>query len=194
MFKKVTLNLLRTAIVKTKCYNLRLFYFSLYCFLMFGCGKKVDEGANKQEVNRPGLSTQFIKLKAKLFKTGQAIDQEHVFENDSEVAIPESIQVKTGNAGNQTARIYFNLDEENKFSFYCNYMGGASTQSPINPEDIENGKTYTFDSCYTAEGSINYYPGNEPTIYAGNSIMFKIISGDPRFDIEAVSEIEVDFH
>jgi hypothetical protein len=198
MLRKLTPNFLYEIIMKSRCYHLKLFYFSLSCFLVCGCGKKIQGGEQAtQEVSRPTLSTKLIKLHAKLFKNGQAQDEQYTFESDSEVAIPEVIKVKAGNAGDQVARLYFNVDQLGEFRFYCNYIGGASTQSPTTPEDIENGKMYYFDTCFIDEGNnreINYYPGNEPTIYKNHSILFRVMSADPRFDTEAVSELEIDTH
>lgn len=196
MIKKHVLNLLKTAIVKTKCYNLKLFYFSIYCVLLVGCGKKIEQPSD-QEVKRPRLETQIIKLKSKLFASGNSTEQEHVFGTDSEVRIPDLLPVSEGNAGNQVARIYFNVDANDNFGFYCKYVGGASTATPNDPEEITNGHYYYFESCYKQEGDleeINYYPGYESIQYENRSVVFKLISADPRFDTQASAEFEIEAH
>lgn len=196
MVKTYALNLLKQAITKTKCYNLRLFYFSIYCFLLIGCGKKVESTPTNEDIQRAGLNTSIVKLESKIFTTGDIIKRKYDFETDSEVRIPDVIKVTEGNAGNNQARIYFNQDSSS-FGFYCNYLGGASSASPINPDDFENGKMYYFDRCYTIEGDlgeINYYPGYESIQYEGKSVEFQILSADPRFDTSAEAEIEVNFH
>lgn len=197
MFKKLTLNVLKSAIVKAKCHHMKLFYFSVYCFLLVGCGKKVENTQEQSDVNRSELSSQLIKLKAQLFKSGNAIDEEYAFNSDSEVRIPASINITEGNAGNNMARVYFNAISENEYGFYCNYQGGASMQSPLTSGDIESGKKYIFENCYTQDnnqGEINYYPGYETIQYQNKSIIFELLSADPRYDTSAEAEFEVDFH
>lgn len=192
MLKTFALNSLKKAIVKTKCYHLKLFYFSLYCLLCVGCGKKIQQDTTQQEVSQPRLEAQVIELKAKLLKSGSSIDEEHTFTTDSEVRIPEVIEVTAGNAGNQLARIYFNFnDQSQKFDFYCNYIGGASTESPVTGDDIKNGELYYFDNCYAEEGEITYLPGDNSIQDKDKAIVFKLISADPRYDTEAAAQFEI---
>lgn len=196
MIKKFALNLLQKAIVKTKCYNLKLLYFSIYCVLLVGCGKKVEQ-TKEQVVSRSRLETQIVKLKAKLFSNGNAIDEDYEFDSDAEVRIPDSLRVTEGNAGNQIAKIYFNVDENDNFDFYCKYIGGASNATPNKPEEITSGHYYNFSACYLEENDqqqITYYPGYESIQYKNKSVVFKLISADPRFDTQASAEFEVNLH
>lgn len=194
MLKNVALKFLKKAIVKTKCYNLRLFYFSVYCLLLVGCGKKVEVNDN-QEVRRPRLESALVKLKAKLFKNGSAVDEEYLFSKDAEVRIPEVIKVTQGNAGNQLARVYFNVNSDDSYGFFCSYIGGASSQTPNSPDEINEGHNYSFDNCYkNINGSfeeINYYPGYESLQYENKSVVLSILGADPRFDTQAQAEFEV---
>lgn len=197
MLKRVTLNLLRTAIFKTKCYNLKLFYFSIYCLLLVGCGKKIEQPTT-EEVRRPRLESSIVILKAKLFKTGNAVDEEYTFDDDAEVRIPEEIEVTQGNAGNQLAKIYFNVNPDGSYGFHCEYFGGASSQTPQSPEDITEGHSYQFDTCYKEVNGnfevINYYPGYESIQYENKSVVLSIVGADPRFDTQASAEFEIINH
>lgn len=194
MLKNVALKLLKKAIVKTKCYNLRLFYFSVYCLLLVGCGKKVEVNEN-QEVQRPRLESAIVKLKAKLFKNGSAVDEEYLFDEDAEVRIPEVIKVTQGNAGNQLARVYFNVNSDGSYGFFCSYIGGASSQTPNTPEEINEGHNYSFDNCYKNVNGvyeeINYYPGYESLQFENKSVVLSILGADPRFDTQAQADFEV---
>ena len=196
MFKNTALNLLKKAIVKTKCYNLKLFYFSIYCLLLVGCGKKIEQPQD-QDVRQERLESQIIKLNAKIFSNGNAVDEEHEFTTDSEVRIPDSLQVIEGNAGNHIAKIYFNVDENDNFEFYCKYVGGASNATPNKPEEITSGHYYHFDTCYMQENDqqeINLLPGYESIQYKDKSVLFKLVGADPRFDTQAAAEFEVETH
>lgn len=196
MLRSFALNLLKKASLKTKSYNLKLFYVSIYCLLLVGCGKKIQQPQN-QEVKLQRLESQMIELEAKLFANGNAVDKEHRFTTDSEVRIPDSLRVTEGNAGNNIAKIYFNVDENKHFEFYCKYVGGASNASPNMPDEITNGHYYLFDTCYMQENDkeeINLIPGYESIQDKNKSVVFKLISADPRFDTQASADFEVIAH
>lgn len=197
MFTKKVLNSLGTAIAKTRCYYLRLFYLSIYCMLFIGCGKEIEQANDQQDVQRSNIESQIVKLNAKLYSDGNAEDVQYDFDTDSEVRIPESLQVTKGNAGNNIARIYFNVDESGNFEFYCNYIGGASNASPNSPQDITSGHYYHFDSCYMEENyqqQVYYTPGYESIQFKSKSVVFKLISADPRFDTQVTAEFEIESH
>lgn len=195
MIKTLFLRLLIAPDSKRHLYRFQFISLSVLCFLLSSCGKRVEQLPLEESVSRPELSAQLIILKAKLLTNGDVIEQAHTFNKDSEVAIPEVIKISNSEAGDQVARLYFNVnteatDTEEEFSFYCNYAKSI--------DELADKNFYYFESCFVEEGNqreISYYPGNEPIIYNGNSIVFKLLSlsaENPSFDVEAISEIEID--
>ena len=116
---------------------------------------------------------------------------------DHGVRIPASINVQEGNAGNSSAIIYFNARSTVDFSFYCRYVGGANTNSPVLPDQIEKGLSYDFDECFTRinnQDPINYVPGEELIQYKENFVILELLGADSRFKAEASAELELVWH
>lgn len=199
MLKKTALNILSYGIEKAKCHHIKLFYLSMYCMLMVGCGKKVKNQVEEQDIRRDTLTANSIILEDTLGKlasktTGKSI---YTFTQDSSVRIPASITVEAGNAGNNYAVIYFNSKSQSEFDFYCKYKGGATTSSPATETDFTNGLYYHFETCYTQEndiGEVGYYPGYEVINFSDNSLILDLLSADPRYNTQVAAEIEVNWH
>lgn len=194
MLRKTILNLLKSGIKTARCHHLKIFYFSLYCFLIVGCGKKVTNNPDDEQIAREALTTERVLLDATLKTNGEKELSAYDFKKDAEVRIPASIRVIEGNAGNNTAVIYFNANSNTNFDVYCIYQGAASTASPIEEQDILNGLTYEFDSCYDDLGYLNYYPGNGLIQDKGLSVILELISADSRYNTKVKTELEVDWH
>jgi hypothetical protein len=191
-----TKNSLRFAIKKSQCYYWRLFLASLYCFLMFSCGKKAQLQEEANNVQTPALDSNVIQLRSKIMSfTGTTIDEQLYFEQNSEVRLPLVIQVEKGTPSNKFARLYFNVDENSNFSFYCNYYEAelAQTATGLNSQQINNTHLY-FDRCFTQEGNlgeINYYPGYEAIQFRNRSVQFRLLGATPTIDTTAVAELEI---
>ncbi len=203
MLKKSILNLLSYGIEKARCHHIKLFYMSLYCMLLVGCGKQVKNSAESEEIRRDSLTSSNIVLEDE-FSSGSISSKSTItlnstfeFHQDSAVRIPASVAVTSGNAGNNTAVIYFNAQNEDDYGFYCKYIGGATSNSPVTQTDFTNGLFYHFHSCYTLPndlGEVNYYPGREVIQFQENSVILELLSADPRYFTKAQAQLEVDWH
>ncbi|MBL7664562.1 MAG: hypothetical protein JNM93_05470 [Bacteriovoracaceae bacterium] len=117
----------------------------------------------------------------------------YAFKGDARVSIPEFVRVKKGNAGNQKAYLYFN-HENNVFQFYCLYNGGASSQFPDTPEEIEKGTYYNFYACYDVDSQdIGVQPGEKIIQESFYNIMLKLDGSDTRYDTEAFTDLDLDW-
>lgn len=200
MIKKTALNLLSYGIDKARCHHIKLFYLSMYCMLLVGCGKQVKGLEEQTEIRRDSLSSDSFVLIDHFSPTGTTSflpDSRFDFTSDSSVRIPASISVNYGNAGNNTAVIYFNATSSNDYGFYCKYIGGASSSSPITQTEITNGLSYNFETCYTQandQGEVNYYPGYEAIQFGNTSIILELLSADPSHNTtQANTEFEVNW-
>ena len=202
MIKKTAFSILLKSLSygleKARCHHIKLFYLSMYCMLFAGCGKKVKGLEEEIDVRRETLTSDSIVLKDHYSPSGIEFlsKSQYDFANDSSVRIPASISVNEGNAGNNTAVIYFNAQSANDFGFYCKYIGGASTASPITQTEITNGLFYNFETCYTQandQAEVNYYPGYEAIQFGNSSIILELLSADPLKETHATTEFEVNW-
>lgn len=195
MIRTTALNVLKYGIETAKCHHIRFFYFGLYCLLMVGCGKKIKNSPELEEIQRSALTTDRIFLDSNLYTNGQKEISKYQFneETDLEVTIPDVIKVTAGNAGNNTAVLYFNADSVSDFKYYCIYTGGSLYSSPTNPEDIEDGLLYHFDDCYNLEGKVGFYPGYKLTHAHNKAVILELLSADPRYNTHATTELEVTY-
>jgi len=193
MMRTTALNILKFGIETAKCHHLRFFYFGIYCLLMVGCGKKIKNSPALEEIQRNALTTDRIFLNSKLYVNGQKVNSKHLFAEDTdlEVTIPDIIRVNEGNAGNNTAVIYFNANSVTEFRYYCIYTGGALNSAPDDPQDIEDGLNYHFDDCYNLEGKVGFYPGYQLTQDNDKAVILELLSADPRYNTTATTELEV---
>jgi hypothetical protein len=167
--------------------------------LFAGCGKAVNGLDEKEEVFRNAQTSSVIPLKDTYSPLGisSASNSRYDFKEDSLVRIPASIAVEEGNAGNNVAVIYFNADSENEFEYYCKYVGGASSSSPMTQTEISNGLFYHFDNCYQGSGELsplNYYPGRKEIQRGNKAVILEVLSADPRYQTQAATEFEVEWH
>lgn len=168
-------------------------------FLIIGCGKELDTQIDEEVVSRQELKENSVILRSSLFTNGGIAKDTYNFNENALVLIPAAIEVEEGNAGNQWARIYFN-EYLNEAEFFCDYKGGAFTQSPDNEWEIEKGKIYHFYGCYQdvdLDGTLdelNYYPGMESIQDRDHSISLDILGADPRFNNTSKTLIEIEWH
>jgi hypothetical protein len=168
----------------------------LSTFLQVGCGKKVTNRAPASDniTDIRGGGTETFKLNAKFSPGSNSEPSYKRFAKDLEVRIPASIDVKSGNAGNNTAILYFNAISLTEFDFYCKYIGGASVSSPVIEEDIQKGLKYKFHDCYANSGDqnqINYEAGEPITQFDDSSLILEIEGSDSRFEMEAEADLEL---
>ena len=197
MIKNTALKLLSYGIQKARCHRIKLFYFSAFCMFSVGCGKKVTNNEDQNEVRRDSLTVERIILDASLETNGLKDIERYSFKKDSEVRVPASIEVDSGNAGNNFAVIYFQANSTTNFQFYCKYQGGANYASPSTVTDRINGLIYHFHSCYKElndQRPVTYYPGSLITQYQGTKVILEILSADPKLDTSASTELEVNWH
>lgn len=178
---------------------------SIICFFNFGCGKKVENTLPEEEVRRPTLNTSFLKLVAFFSASEQNVNQMSLGENsvvqidaDAFVRIPEYLNVLEGNAGNQFARIYFELPGE--YSFYCSYQGGASSSNPTSDDEIERGLFYQLDDCYEDVNNdgeaeaLGYYPGYEAAIDKNSQVRLEVLGAASGYRSKIEAQLEIDWH
>ena len=199
MIKKIAKNILSYGIEKARCHHIKLFYLSLYCMLFAGCGKAIKGLEEEQEITRDPFTASFIPLKDVYSPLSgkSSPNARYDFTSDSLVRIPASIEVEEGNAGNNVAVIYFNAKSESEFEFFCKYIGGASSSTPMTQTEITNGLFYHFDNCYsdTAElQPLNYHPGRQEIQYGNKSVILDVLSADPRYNTHVATEFEVEWH
>jgi hypothetical protein len=171
----------------------------LSTFLQVGCGKAV---INKAPASDNNSAIQFItadsfKLSVNIDESGTSSDSSKSFEKDLEVRIPASLNVKEGNAGDGKALIYFNSNTESDYDFYCKYIGGASSETPTEEDEIVKGLKYNFDECYTQDndqGQIGFNPGDAVTQYNNSSVVFRVESADPTENTTVEAIIDIDWH
>jgi hypothetical protein len=166
-------------------------------FMQVGCGKKVtnDRSPASDDVSdsRAARSETF-KFQASIQSDGTSQAAYKKFAQDLEARIPESINVKAGNAGNHSAVIYFNAISMTEFDFYCKYAGGASTSSPTEAEDIQKGLKYNFQDCYKNLGDqdqINYEPGEPITQFNDSALILELNGADSRYNTSAEADLEL---
>lgn len=189
----------------------KLVTLSVFCFFNFSCGKKVENTVTEQDVRRPTLNTSFLELVASYSASSSQLSSKisskklsqdksfsAIIEADAFIRIPEYLQVTQGNAGNQFARVYFELP--GSYLFYCSYQGGASSTSPSTEEEIQRGLYYQLDDCYEDVNNdgeaeaLGYYPGYEAAIDKSSQVTLEILGADPRFQSKVKAQLEVDWH
>lgn len=75
------------------------------------------------------------------------------------VTVPDELPVTTGNAGNGSAQVTFELNEGGRVT--CRYRGGASTSDPCTDEDLQAGLSYRFRRCTDEDGAtLDVGPGD----------------------------------
>lgn len=67
------------------------------------------------------------------------------FDEPREVALPASLSVSQGSAGNHWLRIELELDSGG--TEVCCYRGGSSVSDPTTEPELELGRRYAFDRC-----------------------------------------------
>jgi hypothetical protein len=164
--------------------------------LLVGCGKEVTNRAPASDdvTDIRGGTTETFKLSASFLPNGLTQPKYKTFTKALEVRIPRTIDVKSGNAGNNTALLYFDATSVTDFGFYCKYIGGASTSSPLAEEDIQSGLKYNFDNCYMSLGDqrqINYPVDTWITQYEGSSLILELKGADSRFETDAEADLEL---
>jgi hypothetical protein len=171
----------------------------LSTFLQVGCGKGVINRApasdNNSEVR--AITADSFKLSASLDTSGTNFDSSKSFAKDLELRIPESLKVTEGNAGDGSAIVYFNSNGDTEYDFYCKYIGGASSQTPTDEEEIIKGLRYNFHDCYTQDndqGQIGFNPGEAITQYNFSSVVFRVQSADPTENTTVEADIEINWH
>ena len=68
------------------------------------------------------------------------------FADGALVAVPATLPVTVGNAGNQWARLTF-VDHDSGEAIRCSYRGGASRANPTSATDIARGLAYVWQRC-----------------------------------------------
>jgi hypothetical protein len=93
------------------------------------------------------------------------------FADGALVAVPASLPVTEGNAGNQWARLTF-VDHDTGEPTRCSYRGGASRANPTSAADIASGLSYEWARCetcaYDASGECVWE--TDPTIVIGTTL------------------------
>lgn len=93
-------------------------------------------------VNSYDPSTNQVTLTAsKTYNPSQCNNGEVDISEDLDVAIPESIEVIEGNAGNHKLTLRFSA------TLLCEYKGGSSQSNPAGDDQIALGSSYLFSSC-----------------------------------------------
>lgn len=189
--------ILRKAILKVKCQHTRMLCVSLYCVLTTGCGKKIQNAQSDSEKTKEPLYTHSYSLKAKLFKNGDSIIDGKILDTNALVKIPANLEVIEGNAGNQEAKIHFELAGASEL--FCVYKGGSKDRNPITNDDIKKGLTYKFQACFEdidndgEPEEINYQPGQEIPFDVGTEVILEVVGADDREDNLTQADIDVEY-
>jgi len=168
--------------------------------LTTSCGKTLENTqAADDDRYIASVTSEVIKLSATLTPAGLSDAEIYDFDDYAEIKIPGQLKVLNGNAGNQEAKIYFNVDD-NRHDFYCVYVGGASTASPTDSEEIEKGLFYSLDDCYAdvdddnIDDALGMKAGDGADQDVGNSIILEIDGADPRYSTQIEGEFELEWH
>lgn len=100
-------------------------------------------------------------------------DSTHNLTEETTVAIPSTIKVTQGNAGNYYTLVTF---DDNMI---CYYKGGSPFSYPLqsgNAQHIEDGKLYHFSHCSENGVTVNIQDNDLVTV--SNNIKLKIHNGD----------------
>lgn len=176
-----------------------LIHLIIFIPFLFGCGRSLETEINNEVLSRAGLEDYSVVLESTHTVNGEITSDKKIFNNNALVRIPAFIQVREGNAGNHWARVYFNV-LNNEAEFYCDYKGGAFSESPDSDWEIEKGLKYHFYGCFQDvdfDGEVdelNYYPGLESIQDRDHSIDLEILSADPRYNTKAQALIEIEWH
>lgn len=111
------------------------------------------------------------------------------------VSVPSHIFIEQGNAGNAQASIYFNLEKGTGFfDINCLYQGGASTTSPIDENDFQEGLKYTLVDCYDPwNNPMGVEAGERIWIDQDNAIKMDMEAADPRFENKSITTLEIEW-
>lgn len=111
-------------------------------------------------------------------------DGEVSFAEGALVAVPATLPVTVGNAGNQWARLTF-VDHDSGEPIRCSYRGGASRANPVSPADIALGTSYSWARCERWDATSSSYT-TDASIVVGSvldvdSIAVHVQHGSSRF-------------
>ncbi len=106
---------------------------------------------------------------ARSYSPAKNFPAEREFGRSIVFAVPPSLEVTTGNAGNGTAVLIATL--EGQEIARCRYKGGASVQAPQDADDILRGQRYLFQRCDTQQqaGSFLIADALKLTIHDGSA-------------------------
>ena len=190
--------MLKKAILNMKCQHTKMLCLSLYCLLSSGCGKKIQDQKKGETSDSLPLYSSTLSVKAFYYKNGDSLIGNLDLSKSAWVQIPEFLQVIEGNSGNQKARLYFNVRDD-EYEFFCEYQGGADSKHPNDEEEIARGLKYELIDCYQDvddDGAIdvlNYAANTEVWHAGGNKIILEIQGSDDRSDNVTEAEIDIEY-
>jgi hypothetical protein len=120
--------------------------------LLQSCGKKINsEASDGAGVFRPGITNLDINLESTIDRNTSRFSDEEVNPRLGLSKIPDSINVTEGNAGNFYSKLFFNVETNGDYEFYCLYRGGSALPNPSQSSQLiefEKGLKYSFVSCF----------------------------------------------
>jgi hypothetical protein len=106
----------------------------------------LDQGGGSNAVVRTNGGCRQVELVAiRSFQRSQSFDASLSLGTPLRFAVPSSIPVVVGNAGNHDAHLVFT--PATGADVDCLYRGGSSQSHPTTPADLQAGRTYLFVSC-----------------------------------------------
>ncbi len=120
----------------------------------------------------------------RFYSPTRSVDAVESFSSAMSFAIPASIPVTAGNAGNKKVRFTVTLEGR---SFECDYRSPSTEAHPSSPTQLALASSYVFERCHgEGEGSAtisNYVAG---TIVTGTGVRVHIQNGDTHQALTSV--------
>lgn len=105
-----------------------------------------DRGAPGGAMRLPGAPETRTLVGTRTYSPSRWTDGVTSFAEGALVAVPASLPVTVGNAGNQWAHLTF-VDHDSGDPIRCSYRGGASRSNPVSPDDVARGLEYRWARC-----------------------------------------------
>lgn len=170
--------------------------------LFLSCGKNIESSGTDNDVTElPALKASRVLMEVSY--AGEEVNSDinqYELLGSGWVRIPNAPFVKAGGPLTFKTNISFNVAAistlNNPQEIVCEYLSFRQLTPTENPP--EDGYNHSFKGCFTyisgVKETVNYTPGQEFPVDAGNLLILEVSSSDTVGSVQVQSDIEIDWH
>lgn len=171
--------------------------FICFSFIIFGCGKKVENSQNSSDTQRQTATSADIPFNFS-FESDKSTELGYTFSRDGWVSIPDKFNITSGDSLIITTRIYFNQDDQESSKFHCRF--NSVKQISDKKQNLAPIYTHQFKGCYDDVNNdgileeVYYLPGEQVPMNKSEKVVLKVRATSSTSKINMETALKVDWY